>query len=210
MISSNSALAFCFFLIQKDARFHPVFFLPSFFFAGAGQKKKLYDHKKTGSLWLPVVLVFNSEIRLKLFKFPVVKGRLFFGHFFWKSWVVNVLDVLDKHFFDGLSAGFSCKCGHGSKVLDCGYLKFSDREALNRIDWIMSRVLVRLTLQSEYTESDRFLSPLTVPNCRTRHYAALRREYSYFARIPAIIVDVGSFVRISSIILWGGFCLLFL
>ena len=100
--------------------------------------------------------------------------------------------MLDKHFFDGLSASFSCKCGHGSKVLDCEYLKFSDREALNRIDWIMSRVLVRLTFQSEYTESERFLSPLTVPSC---------------SALPAgSPVDVGSFVRISSIIVCGGFC----
>jgi hypothetical protein len=29
---------------QKGARFHPVFFLPVFFFAGASIKKKLYDH----------------------------------------------------------------------------------------------------------------------------------------------------------------------
>jgi len=29
---------------QKGARFHPVFFLPDFFFAGASRKKKLYDH----------------------------------------------------------------------------------------------------------------------------------------------------------------------
>jgi len=42
-------LAFCYFF-QKGARFHPVFFLPVFFFAGTTQKKKLYDHKKTGSL----------------------------------------------------------------------------------------------------------------------------------------------------------------
>jgi hypothetical protein len=71
-------------------------------------------------------------------------------------------------------------------------LKFSDREALNRIDWIMSRVLVRLTFQSEYTESERFLSPLTVPSCSTLQAGSL--------------VDVGSFVRISSIILCVGFC----
>jgi len=56
----------------------------------------------------------------------------------------------------------------------------------------MSRVLVRLTFQSEYTESERFLSPLTVPSC---------------SALPAgSPVDVGSFVRISSIILCGGFC----
>jgi hypothetical protein len=58
----------------------------------------------------------------------------------------------------------------------------------------MSRVLVRLNFQSEYTESDRFLSPLTVP--------------SYSALPAGSPVDVGSFVRISSIIVCGGFCLL--
>jgi hypothetical protein len=56
-------------------------------------------------------------------------------------------------------------------------------------------VLVRLTFQSEYTESDRFLSPLTVP--------------SYSALPAGSPVDVGSLVRISSIILWGGFLLTF-
>jgi len=59
----------------------------------------------------------------------------------------------------------------------------------------MSRVLVRLTYQSEYTESERFLSPLTVPSC---------------SALPAgSLVDVGSLVRISSIILCGGFLLTF-
>ncbi|MDP1620730.1 MAG: hypothetical protein Q8M08_00180 [Bacteroidales bacterium] len=52
----------------------------------------------------------------------------------------------------------------------------------------------QIDCQSEYTESDRFLSPLTVP--------------SYSALPAGSPVDIGSLVRISSIILWGGFCLL--
>jgi len=45
MISSNSALAFCYFF-SKRCPFSSGFLFANFFFAGAAQKKKLYDHKK--------------------------------------------------------------------------------------------------------------------------------------------------------------------
>ena len=115
-ISSNSALAFCYFFFKKVPVFIRFSFCQSFSLPVPEQRKSCTTIKKTGSLWLPVVLVFYSEILLKLFKFPVVKGRLFFGHFFCKAWVINVLKVLNKHFFEWLFAGFSSKCGHGSKV----------------------------------------------------------------------------------------------
>ena len=82
-------------------------------------------------------------------------------------------------------------------VFRCGYLKFSDREALNRIDWIMSRGLVWL-VQPECLRST------TVPKggrpLQFQVYSSLR------AGCP---VDVGSLVMISSIILSGGFACFF-
>jgi len=49
MISSKSALAFCFFLFQKNARFHPVFFLPTFSLPVPHKRKSCTTIKKTGS-----------------------------------------------------------------------------------------------------------------------------------------------------------------
>ena len=63
-----------------------------------------------------MVLTFELMIFLILTKFPFKEEVLFIGHFFREPRIVNLLHVLYEALFDGLSAGFFCKCGHGSKV----------------------------------------------------------------------------------------------